>query len=552
MISSRNPQLDAIDAEIAKRQKLAEIDAHISQRKQDQNLGAFRQSPNQSMFAPLLNSPHAAQMPEGKYANQEAQMLVSNLIPVGRLSNRIPGISGVKKYATDLLGSMLQNGAISGGMNALNTKPGQDMGEQFGEGAAVGAGATAIINPLASLLGHGNPLVRLASAALLGGGATAAAGLGFGHHSSVADVGGAALAAALALRGGNAKDLVLKNIISKINPEEALPRAQAAERLNLTIKPEEADPNAYLGAVSGKLGKTAEGSEKLFQFDQKRSGEEKNAISKLLDTIYDKSPESAQSIRNLYSTAYKWNVKPEVLGKFKDDELINQAFENVQNDVAYRKKLLGVPENNYQYLDQVKRALNDMEGVAKRAGNNDKARIITGTRKEFENVLDSSNPTYKDARAEAQKSIIRSQMEKKLNMTSGRGTEFARKFLNNDDKFNDLVKALSNAPKAQDQLRDMKQVFPYLINENSSRSSYKLMQNNMPKARNTKDSALDFLHSLQGAKYDKAAIDLTRSRNWVNEISNLGKLQGVPGKTLTLADILARNLGIGLNNAVKE
>ena len=308
-----------------------------------------------------------------------------------------------------------------------------------------------------------------------------------------------------------------------IEYSQVAPAVEAGERLGRPVSPAEALSDPYLGGLQGRYARTQKASQENVRIGKENIQKEKEAINKLLDTIHDKSVTSNNKIRDLYQTAYKWNMKPQVVNQLKSDPLISDAFEAVSKDKAWQRKLEGKPENSFAYLDKVRKELSDQEGKLLRSGEKSKAAEYTDARNSLTDVMDNASPAYKKARVEAQKSIIRSQMEKKLKTGEIKGTEFYKKFIKNENKFNDLHSSLKNVPEAQKMLSDMKDSWHSLINvEKPSASSYQA-EKAISQSRNYLDATLEMWNKLTGKKKNAEAIKFVKGDAWVKQLREAQK-----------------------------
>ena len=87
--------------------------------------------------------------------------------------------------------------------------------------------------------------------------------------------------------------------------------------------------------------------------------------------------------------------------------------------------------------------------------------------------MDKSVPAYKQARAEAERSIVRSKIQKKMREEEVNGSTFFNKIIKNDSEYKKILHSLRNVPEAQGMLADMKSAWHSLINvEKPSTASY--------------------------------------------------------------------------------
>ena len=618
-------------------------------------------------------TPTASPLPRTPGERTWALNIGALLTPSVRAAKYLPDTSHfLTKAATNYAGSIGQNAAIGAGMNAYE-------GESPGEGALTGGGVTAAVHPLAAMAASGNPFTRAISMGLLGGGIAYGLHQGEKEGSSgikYADIAAAIAGGALGMRGKNAKESALLNMLKGVKPEDAAPRLEAAERLKLKyLTPAEATGHPHLGSKQGSVGQTPEGSTLLYEKSQERLNSEQSAIKNLINTI-GTSKTLGKEISQKYQKAYESSVSSEFLDKLKESSTLRAAFKATKNDPAYQdqvkhltnnkfielyhgspngnigregltadryasdhptltndaraadeygarkmanpeydspnlykikiplkdaekyiqkedlsefipklrgredSQLFGVKqkipadyisqvtsdefgkpinkidinahEKSFEYLDQVKRSLDDMQQVAKSKGKNNKARLIGEKRDLLIKQMDELNPAYTEARALAQRAIVSKQMKKQINKAPLRGTNFFKAFLQNPDKFNELNQKLKNVPEAQRQLSDMRLAFEHLINPDSPRSAAKLKSTFMSDPKGLIKEGLKYLGVMQGGHYDKAAIELISNPKWAEEIRKIPELNSNSAKTQALANLISRAASFPVREVSKK
>jgi hypothetical protein len=388
-----------------------------------------------------------------------------------------------------------------------------------------------------------------------------------------------------------------------IDPTQALATKTAADRLNVSITPAEASGSQLAGKAQGRLGISNEGALKLQEFAKNRTMQEKSAINSLLDDISpDDTPAAAdvrrvankviqadtsalqQKARPVYDTAYKATVPVDDLKSVFDEPIIANAANKISNDPIYASELKGVPKNSIQYLDLVKRNVDDQISTANRAGEKNTVRLLMNAKEKLVNSMDEVSPDYKMARsifgdgskplqqlnesnigrianlkdtqlkqvskiifdsgetnpkilnqirtriskqdAETWNRITRNWMEGELNNTPGTGSSFYKKILGNDRKFNQAMSAVQNIPGAPEKLSDMREVFKNLINPTTPRTAASLAKSYLDAPRSTAQFFKDMADKIVGGRYDNAAIDLITSNNWDKELAKIKAAKG--------------------------
>lgn len=474
----------------------------------------------------LRESPYVVQgaiNEPGKMANV---LLPQNMqIPKLDVANRLsPSVSKEQAKGAEEFGGMLGMGipraGILGGLKAAKGIP------HIGKVLEQAMKASPILNKLFDVGGRGSEL-GLYEAAEHPEQAGTRGALGFGLGAGLSSLGHGVPAIANKLGFGKQPG---EEAIKGLTYGQVAPSVEAGERLGTPLRPSEASRNPFLAGLEGKYPRTREASFENVEKGMERKESEKKAINNLLNTIYDKSTASNNKVRDLYQSAYQWNMKPEVVNQLKQDPLISEAFEKVSKDKAWQRKIEGKPENSFAYLDKVRKSLSDEESKLMRSGEKSKAKEYTEARSNLSNIMDNASPAYKKARQEAQRSIVRSQMEKKLKTGEIQGTEFYKKFIKNENKFNDLVSSLKNVPEAQSTLRDMKSAWHSLINvEKPSTASYQ-SEKALNQARGSLNRAIEMWNQLTGKKKNLEAVKFIRSDAWVKklkEAQETGKKENV-------------------------
>jgi hypothetical protein len=463
-------------------------------------------------------APHNAPAIAGEFASYFGPGMMAkglgavNALEVPSHIKNIEHISNAINKVKNMIGKSPQS--LQKSVNALSN---------IGKGAAQGA----IFNPEDQGLG-----------AILGGGGSA---LGMGLSSGVPF----GLKKAGLLRGKPGRET-----LENINYEEVKPTIEAAKRQGIDLTPAEAAGSGYIGGQEGRYLRTSKGAIEGEKSSKERIKQEKGLINSLLNNIYDKSTASDNKISDLYKTAYKWNMKQEVVNKLKSDSLINEAFEKVSKDKVWQRKLEGAPENNFAYLDKVRRSLSDEEGKLLRSGEKSKASEYTDARNTLTEIMDNSSSAYKKARAEAQRKIIRSQVQKKLNTSEIKGSDFYNKIIKNENKFDDLVSSLKNVPEAQQQLRDMKLIFKDLVNPSKPKQTAYQSASSTNQARGSLEKAIQMWDQVFNKERNYESVKFTRNMDkWVSELQE-ARAKGNKARTESvLSDILGKAFASGLNVA---
>lgn len=513
--------------------------------------GTFQGAENSAIgtadLIPGVNIPRAnwAGNDAASNAGQFTGELGTSFIPgmgIERGIKAIPYIANaMKAFKPGLLGKIglgTAKGAGEGALiGAIQNPEDQMKGSEYGAGLGAAGGA------LGKFASTSNPIVNALLRSVAGG----AAGYGLGEGSGLGGVHGAELGAGLGLAGPKiGEKLGLQHTqpgietLAHLKPEDVQSRYEAGQRLGRTLSPGEASGNPFVAGLEGQYGRTGEAAAEKTKIGQQKYASEKNSINDLLATIYDKSIASDNKISELYSNVYQKDIDPNIVNSLKDNNIIKSAITKIEKDPAYSQSLKGVPENNYKYLDTIKNRLDDMEGIAIRQGANKKAREIHITKDKFIKELDIENPEYKIARDEAQKKIIRNNMEKAMGGKKLRASDFFNTFLKNDFKYNDLVSNLENVPEAQNKLKDMKLAFEHVINIETPRGGFATSSKNMNNARASLHGIVDMWHDLMGQKTNKEALNYLYGDKWMKDLTDMSKITDKTEKSNRLSDIIGK------------
>lgn len=471
-------------------------------------------SPHLASYVPKqkdLNLPSPEDAGE-EIAQGIGQYAPSLLVPEAKFGSATKAIESVPKIGK-LAQKILGNAAAQGTFSAIQNP------ENAIKSGSESASTTIPFSALSHLVGSGNSVVRNVGKYGLG-----LAG-GLGGYELGQQVGGGIPGTLLGITGAALSGLHLdpeleaqRSHLKGVKDTNYKQKLEASRRLGLKyLTPAEASGSPFVGAQQGSAGKTEKGSKLLYQKGEERLASEKKSIKDLFETIH--SEDMTPNISDMYKRSYAEKVNPESMAHLKENEVYKRAERIIDNKPAFKESLKGIDKNSVAYLDHVKKALDDMINTAERQGNNSEARIMKQTREQLLTETDNAVPEYKKARQEAERQITRRTLEEKLNEDDIRGTNFYKKFLQNDQKFDSLMRSLRNVPHAQQQLSDMKLVFKDLINPPTVRTAAGLAKNAMNKERS---SALEYENKIKEfftqGKYDKAAIELITNPRWADKL----------------------------------
>lgn len=448
-----------------------------------------------------------------KNANAMAGEIASFFGP--GLLGKIPQIASIPKHVYDIpqIANALKKASNIIGKSPIAIQKALKTGESIGSNALLGA----VMSPEHQGLG----------AVLGAGGAAVGEGIGYAAPKIANKLGIGGQPGSKTIEGLEYSDIA--------------PSVEASERLGTPLTPAEAAKDPFIGGMQGRYTRTQEAAKENVKLGMDRLSSEKRTINELLDTVYDKSELSNNKIRDLYRKAYQWNMKPEIVNELKtSDPVIAEAFENVLSDTAFQRKLKGIPENNYAFLDKVRKSILDNESKLIKSGEKSKAAEYTEARKNLVDMMDQAVPDYAKARSEAQKSIIRSQVEKKLGTSEISGKNFFNKIIRNENKYNELHSSLKNVPEAQAMLSDMKDAWHSLINvEKPSTASYQA-EKAISQARGSMQFLVEKWKQVTGKKENVEAIKFIKSDKWVKQLRDAKKSSDKDRLNNTLSDIMGK------------
>lgn len=469
----------------------------------------------------------------------------ANIGKAGKLLSKIPKAG---KYISQAISDALPQ-ALYGASQAPqnNLKAGAE------------AGATmAPFSVLGQIMQGTNPIARNAARAL-----TAAGGAYFGRKgaqtSGFGETGSdiaAIIGGALGGRGYKTPKEMKQGLVEGVHADVANPRIKAANRLGLDyITPAEAGLSQTAATAQGSLGRTPEGSKLLNQRAKSRQGSEASAINKTLDMIYSPAKMNKQ-VEDAYKSINEVNLPQEFPLQYKDNEIIKEAKNMVENTPAYKESLKALMPKNVSmekgqsnpeatslvYWDHVKRAMDDMVNKAERAGNKNEARIISNTRAEMRDQMDQSFPEYKEARALYERKMVRDGLEKVFDRKEVTGQNFYQA-LASQKKFDEVIGHLKNAPEAAENLKAMRLIFKDMMGPPTIRTAKGTEERGMNMARNEGDFLKNMLeHAFTRGGNDKAAIEFITSKDWAKQLDEINSISNKQMKAVAFGLMLSKGI----------
>lgn len=461
-----------------------------------------------------------------------AEYLPSMLLPGGAGGAAIKGAKGISQitpYLQAALKTALPQMGYSGAM-ALGDNP-EELASTIGMTGAI----TAPFGVLGRAATVGSPALKSTARGL---GAVGGAGLGYLGAGALgapemAQVPAAVLSGYLTERGLRPQSYAQKRVFEGIEPETVAPYVEAAERLGLEyVTPAEAMGDPFSAERQATIGKSPEASKLKYERSKQRLQSEERTINRFLDDIYTDKLDPAKE--EFYKRALATPVLPEFESRMiGESDLIKNAVKKLETDPAFKDR---IKENNIQrgtlgYWDEVKRALGGMEESAMRGAKPDsnKAKIIGKKRRDMVSELDALYPDYERARALGQRDIIRNQLEGKFDRKDLTGTNFYKSILQSDKNFEKLMHDLREFPNIQQQLKDMRQVFPTLINPPTSKTAYGMEERSMNKSRGGfVQDFQDLILNTLGKKADLAQAELITQKDWVEKLAKSKEMKENP------------------------
>lgn len=469
-------------------------------------------------------------------------------VGLGRAGQALGNIPKIGKFASKAISEAIPQG-LYGAAQAQ---------EHAGKSGAEAAGTTLPFSILAQLMNSTNPKVKVLAKVITGGGGgllgrETAKGLGFGEFGSdIAALAGSALGA----RGFDSEKDRFNRLAQAANNPLAKKKLAAAKRLGLDyLTPAEAGESQIAATRQGALGKTEEGEYLLHGKIKGREESERRAIEKTLNNIYSPGRMDKQ-VEQAYKNINEVNLPQEFPLQYKDNEIIKEAKNMVETTPAYKESLKSLMPKNVKlepgktdpqatslvYWDHVKRALDDMVNKAERAGNNNEARIISNTRAKMRDQMDASYPEYAQARSLYERKMVRRGLEKVFDRKEINGTNFYQA-LASQQKFDEVIGHLKNAPEAVQNLKDMRLVFKQLLGSRTIKTAKGKEEYGMNQMRNGPaflESLLEHVFTKGGN--DKAAINFITSKDWQKQLKEINKISDKHMKMIALGLSLSKGV----------
>ena len=465
------------------------------------------------------------------------------------------GLAGEALGSIPKVGGMLYK-AVSAAIPQAAYSAAQAPQDSLKAGAETGA-TMVPLDMISQLMGTTSPRGKVAAKILGGGiagllGRETAKGFGFGEIGS--DAAGLFMGG-LGARGMDSKKDKKLRLSEGMDANLMNEKLEAANRLKLDyLTPAEAGESQLAATRQGALGKTDEGATLLNQKAKSREQSERSAINRTLDLIY--TDKLDPKIKSAYNSFKPVNLSTDFPLQYEGNKVIEAAEKRVKKSPAYQESLKKyLPENvkleDWQsnaaptsliYWDHIKRALYDMGQEADRKGTGGESTIYNETRKNLVNQMDEQFPEYEQARSLYERKQVRKGLEKVFDRKSVNGTNFY-KALESENKFDELMRSLRNAPEASQNIKDMRLVFKELLGPRTIKTAKGKEEYGM----NERRSSGAFMESLienvftKGGN-DTAAIDFITSKDWANQLKEIQKISDKQMKMVAFAMALSKGV----------
>jgi len=242
--------------------------------------------------------------------------------------------------------------------------------------------------------------------------------------------------------------------------------------------------------------------------------------------------------------------------QYADNAIIKAAEKRVKSRPAYQeslKKLL--PENvrlqegqtdarptSLVYWDHVKRALYDMEQEAGRKGSGGEANILKDARRDMVKQMDEQYPEYANARALYERKQVRKGLEKVFDQKEVNGQNFYRA-LASQNKFDELMVKLKNAPEASENLKAMRELFNNLMGPPTIKTVKGREEHGMTQARNVGNYLENVMqHIFTGGANDEKAIKFITSKDWLQQLEEINEIADKQMKSVAFGLALSKGV----------
>jgi len=430
--------------------------------------------------------------------------------------------------------NFLLQGAKNAGEAALFEKAKNPKASKIDVAEAGGLGAG--IPAAAHLMFGSNPLIRTLAGAAVGG----ATGYNYGGWPGALEGAGLGMAAPNALAEiGIGKAPIAHEMLTREPNPMARARYEAGERIGDVGTPAETFADrGKMARAQGRISHTEEGAEEMAAQGEQRIANQENAIKRLLNTIYPKAKGYTAETTALYKEAGKHNLSENAFNDLMENHVISDAAKEAADSSLYKQDLKDVGKNSVAYLDVIKKTLSDKVKSAK--GN--AARIYKQAEQQVIDAIEKESPVYKEARASAQRKIVRGEIQKALKGKPITGQHFFNKILANNDNFEELLTKLNNVPEAQQQLRDMKLAWENIVGMDTTRSVVGRTAGSTNQAREHFTKLWNEFKNMFGAPRDVQRAQFIHDPKWWNKFDEVMKYRDKVKRRDALVDLVSRGV----------
>jgi len=217
-----------------------------------------------------------------------------------------------------------------------------------------------------------------------------------------------------------AKKVLSEELLQGLNPAErakALANKEAGAEAGINLSPAEASGNPLLAKTEAKLPANTEQEMQVHRHKEAQKVAQKAAVDEFLDGISESSSNAPEELRKaidamikgkketrgkeagpLYAESRKNEVPFEQMKSLLENDVVREAFKDVTAKSTFREELKGKPVNSIEYVDMVKKRLDDKIDTAMRTGETYEAGLLQKAQKALLDAADQASPKYKEAR----------------------------------------------------------------------------------------------------------------------------------------------------------
>lgn len=436
------------------------------------------------------------------------------------------------------LKSLLNIGRTAGETGLYNaTQSPDDASTAFAQGAGLGGLTQTGIN----LLSTQNPFIK----------ALARAGIGYGigqetGHPYYGVAAATALPQLASVAGLTNKNAISQEMLEGLTARDISRAKTANDRLNVDVTPGQASGNYVTAQAENALKRTPASARVGYGLEKKQQRQQTNAINKMLNDIYQPTPQNEATIKSLYQQADRYAIKQPVIDSMKQNPVMEDAFKTVSNDPAFKN----IPENSYKYLAEVKRQLyRDYQSSLINHPNS--AHVIKNIHDQFNTFLKSQNPVYRAATEAAQPKIVREGIEEKFNKLDEdmTGKNFYNKFLNTRKSYQDILRQTKNFPQAQQAIKDMRQGWKNLSNIKTVSQAGEQSKSGIDQARDVFKQIVEAIKKYAGSKGDIKKLKFIYSKDWDKQFDKIMQSKDQARRNRDLMTLLGK---IGLSYGLQQ